>query len=103
MKLISIEEIEQDKHVIYCLVTRKWGDRDVAVTALAEDGRVLNGHLSSNVNFGKYDISSRHKWESYAKYYPFGYQLVWVDEDEIYDEGFKRAVELNKANHESEG
>lgn len=59
------------------IISYKSGD-DVISSALAEDGHVLSGHLSSSYGFAKHDmrLSSNWKHEYYSKHYPDGYELV---------------------------
>lgn len=72
---------------------------DVMGYALAEDGACLAMHLSSNASFSKHDMGLTSDWkhEIYEKYYPLGFELVWVDEDQLdTHEGFNAAFALNK-------
>lgn len=71
--------------------------------ALAEDGHVLNCHLSSSARFSKgdmglYDDDWSGKRNNYAAHYPDGYELEWIDEDKLEShEGFQVAFAKNKA------
>lgn len=54
--------------------------------AMAEDGHVLAGHLSSNHAFCKIDLglTEESDWsakrKNYAEHYPDGYECVWLDD-----------------------
>ena len=76
---------------------------DVIGYALAEDGQGLASHLSSNMSFSQHDMGLTSDWkhEHYAKCYPEGYELEWVDNPENH-EGWQKALALNKARKEKE-
>lgn len=59
------------------IISYKYGD-DVISNALAEDGHVLSGHLSSNFGFAKHDMGLTSDWKhkEYKEHYPDGYELV---------------------------
>lgn len=99
MKLNHISEIDHTQNIIYCFIQSKWSNGDFAVVALSEDGYQLASHISSSFRWAKLDITNRYKWKSYARHYPFGYQLVWLDESDIGYSGFKEAIRLNHARH----
>lgn len=68
--------------------------------AMAEDGRVLAGHMSSNHSFQRHDMGvERSDWkhDKYNAHYPDGWELVYVEDDIMQHEGIASAVELNKA------
>lgn len=67
--------------------------------ALAEDGTGLAGHASSNLDWAKHDIGFHSHWkhENYQKHYPQGYELVWLEEDDMESPGIVKALENNKA------
>ena len=69
---------------------------DVLGYALAKDGTCLASHLSSNVDFSKHDMGLTSNWkhDHYAKAYPEGYELVWIDNPEN-DPRWQKAHELN--------
>ena len=71
---------------------------DVIGCALAEDGRGLASHLSSNVDFSKHDMGLTSDWkhEHYAKVFPQGYELVWIDNPET-DARWQAALVKNRA------
>jgi len=71
--------------------------------ALGEDGQGLASHISSNVAFSKLDMGLTSDWkhEHYAKVYPDGYELIWIDEPDT-DERWLKAIELNKARPKDE-
>lgn len=70
---------------------------DVLGFALAEDGHGLASHLSSSVEWSKRDMGliSDRKHDGYAKCYPDGFELEWVD-DPYKHEGVQKALKLNK-------
>lgn len=82
---------------IYCWVEPAdgWGPNDVLVQAIAEDGEVLAGHLSSNIGFAKLDIQHASKVEKYKAKYHGGYDLEWID-DVSNHKGIQRAFILNR-------
>lgn len=83
--------------IIYCWTepAPDWGPTDVYVRAIAEDGVVLAGHLSSNICFAKLDIQHKTKLEKYATHYPDGYKLEFVEDIDNH-EGLQRAFRLNR-------
>jgi len=76
-------------------------NNDVIGYALAEDGTGLASHLSSHVEFSKHDMGLTCNWkhEHYARCYPEGYELEWVDAPETH-EGWLNALALNKSKRE---
>lgn len=85
------------KIYLFCQPIQGWGGaNDVIGRALAEDGEPLASHLSSGVGYSQHDMGLTSKWkhEIYAKKYPEGFELVWLD-DPDHDEGFRRAVALH--------
>lgn len=82
---------------IYCWVESApgWGPMDVHVQAIAEDGEVLAGHLSSSVEWAKIDIKHESKLKKYEEKYPGGYTLEWVDDVEGHV-GIKKAFMRNR-------
>lgn len=73
---------------------------DVIGYALAEDGKGLAMHLSSNVGFAKHDLGLTSDWKHsyYDKHYPDGYDLEWIDEADLDGhEAFQAARTLNHA------
>ena len=72
---------------------------DVLGYALAENGYCLASHLSSSVEFSRHDMGYESNWKHdlYDRYYPDGYELVWIDESDLDNhEGWKKAFELNR-------
>lgn len=66
--------------------------------AISEDGEVLAEHCSSSEGYAKHDIGigSTIKHELYKKKYPEGYELVWLDRDQLeINADFRKACELN--------
>ena len=80
-------------------ITFEWGrgHQDYLACALAEDGHGLCSHMSSTIGWAKHDVglTSSLKHDLYSKYYPEGYQLIWLDKPEK-DEGWKEAMKMNK-------
>lgn len=76
---------------------------DVMGYALGEDGQGLASHLSSNEAFSKHDMGLTSDWkhDHYAKVYPEGYELFWIDDAE-HDERWLKAIELNKSRPQNE-
>jgi len=79
---------------------------DVMGYALAENGEGLASHLSSNISFSKHDMGLTSDWkhDHYAKCFPEGYELIWIDNPDT-DERWLKACELNKTQkikHEEE-
>lgn len=70
------------KPKIYCWVNSGMGTDFQVVLAMAEDGHVLASHCSSSETWAKHDIGILGDWkhDAYAKHYPDGYELVWVDD-----------------------
>lgn len=72
---------------------------DVMGYAMSDEGIGLASHLSSNSEWSKHDmgISSSWKHNVYSKYYPNGYELVWLEENELDNNPeWVVAFELNK-------
>lgn len=72
-----------------------WGPMDVHVQAIAEDGEVLAGHLSSNERWAETDIQGESKLKKYAEKYPEGYVLERVV-DYKHHEGLNKAFVRNR-------
>jgi len=58
---------------------------DVRGVAVAEDGDSLYSHISSDVLFAKYDLGydSNNNRGVYIEKYPKGYELEWIDEEDL--------------------
>lgn len=72
--------------------------------AVAEDGTVLAGHISSSKGFAIHDMGINSEWKhnKYKEHYPDGYELEWIDIENIDShEGWKTALERNKQQAES--
>lgn len=84
------------KIYLYCVAIHT-GRGDVMGYALAEDGKCLASHLSSNEDFSKHDLGLNSDWkhDKYNSYYPDGFELEWVDDPDNH-EGWKKAFHLNK-------
>lgn len=66
--------------------------------AIAEDGEVLAQHCSSSAGYAKHDIGigSTIKHDIYKAKYPEGYELVWLEGDQLQtNTNFRKACELN--------
>lgn len=67
--------------------------------ALAEDGECLASHWSSGVNWSKHDMGLTSDWkhDTYAKKYPDGYNLEWIDHADLDNHnGYQEAFRLNQ-------
>lgn len=65
--------------------------------AIAEDGTGLAGHLSSSEGWVKSDMTNAHKREIYASHYPDGYEIEWVEYDDLEThEAFNAAFSLHE-------
>ena len=66
--------------------------------ALAEDGNCIASHYSSGRNWAKHDmgITSDWKHEVYEKHYPDGYELEWIDFEDLDNHAeYLKAKKLN--------
>lgn len=94
----SIDMEENTKKKIYCFVngsSREWHP----VLAMCEDGHVLANHASSTVGWARHDIGITSDWkhENYKEHCPEGYELIWVDEEDVRGhEGIQSAYQLNQ-------
>lgn len=96
----GIIDREEGKPIIYGFLnggSPEWW----SVMAIAEDGNVLAGHLCSHEVYFLHDLgfgSSDWKHDKYNEHYPDGWQLVWVDRDDIDGhEGLQAAFTLGRA------
>lgn len=81
-----------------------WGrHEDVIGYALAEDGVGLASHLSSHEEWAKHDMGLTSDWkhDHYAKCYPDGYELEWIDNADT-DERWLKAIALNQEKKNAE-
>jgi len=96
-----------NKIYLYCVALHTGSGRvngssvggDVIGYALAEDGKCLASHLSSDEWYSKHDMGLTSDWKHklYAEHYPEGYTLEWIKEKDLDNhEGFKEAFALNK-------
>ena len=87
-----------DKPKIYCFI--KGGSSGwLNVVGIAEDGHVLSGHTSSTREFAIHDIGITSDWkhEEYQEHYPDGYELEWIEYDDVPNhKGLNDAIEKNK-------
>lgn len=82
---------------IFCWIDRELA-RDVVVCAICEDGVVLTNHISSNETWAKHDIGITSDWKHdiYKEYCPDGYELIWVENEEVMThKGLSMAIENN--------
>ena len=71
---------------------------DVVGYAICEDGRYLDSHVSSGVTWSKHDMGLTSDWkhEIYAEACPEGYELEWIDYENLDShEGLQDAYALN--------
>lgn len=82
---------------IYCFINSGKGTDMCSGMAMAEDGHVLAGHLSSSEFWARYDLglTSDRKHDEYRKHYPDGYELEWVDDPRAH-EGLMAAYAKNQ-------
>ncbi len=80
---------------IYAFISQNLGI-GLYVVALAEDGRGLTGHCSSDEYFAKQDIgvTTTRKHEIYAEACPEGFELEWVSDPSTH-EGVQKALLAN--------
>lgn len=72
-----------------------------SMTALSEDGVFLAGHICSSDDFGPHDMGVTSDWkhDTYKKYYPDGFEVLWVQPD---DPRLLEAYEKHKTMSEDE-
>jgi hypothetical protein len=97
----EIEELEnyrerKPKIYLYCIAMPV----DVVGYALAEDGKMVASHISSDENWSKHDLGFDSNWhhDEYATHYPNGYELEWVSDLEghaAFNAAFGLHVEAN--------
>ena len=82
---------------IFCFVNSGMGTDWQHVMAMAEDGTVLAGHVSSSLMFAQHDIGYTSNWhhEVYKAHYPDGYELVWVTHPQ-HNTGLREAYSKNQ-------
>lgn len=94
---------DKPKIYLYCLLSRHWSP-DVIGYALAEDGEMLASHVSSSPDWSRHDMGFISDWkhEAYFRKYPGGFDMVWLNEDELdRHPGFQLAWQRHKAMYES--
>ena len=71
---------------------------DVIGYAIAEDGKGLASHLSSNETWARHDMGLTSDWKHdiYQEEYPKGYALIWIDNPAT-DTRWQDALAKNKA------
>lgn len=82
----------------------------LSAVAIAEDGKVLGGHMCSTEGYMKHDLgilegtrNDRHE-ESYKVHYPNGYRMDFVSHADVKsDKRLQRAFELNNAAEDNNG
>lgn len=75
---------DPSKPAIFCMLnggSPEWWN----VTAFAEDGEGLAGHICSSPVYFHHDLGLTSDWkhDKYAEKYPDGYRLVWVERDDV--------------------
>jgi hypothetical protein len=85
------------KGVIYAFCNGGSGDW-WNMLALAEDGHCLAGHVCSHPSYGRGDMGVTGDWKHdlYAKHYPQGFEVVWIDDPRT-DERLRAAYLKNQA------
>ncbi len=70
--------------------------RWLSCQALTEDGVFIAGHICSDHSWGPHDLGVTSDWhhDTYRKYYPDGFEVVWVEVD---DPRLLAAYEAHKA------
>ena len=96
------ENVKQAKPKIYlfCAPAQGWGPTDVVGYALGEDGAGLASHLSSSEGFSRHDMGLTSDWKHdiYNKHYPDGFELEWIELDQLESHpGYQAALARNKA------
>ena len=84
---------------IYCWVNSGAGTEWQHVMAMCEDGEVLAGHLSSNRTWAMHDIGITSDWKHdlYQEHCPDGYELEWIDHNDVNTHvGLEAAYQLNQ-------
>ena len=92
------------KPKIFCFSNVVNGGEGMAY-AIAEDGTVLGSHFCSNEMYVSHDLGvtdgsrpDRHAY--YAKHYPQGYEMEFVQARSVKShEGLSRAIRLNEQQH----
>lgn len=70
---------------IFCFIQSGSGTDFINVMAICEDGHVLANHLSSSKLWAMHDIGINSDWkhEKYKEHCPDGYEVVWLEADDI--------------------
>lgn len=65
--------------------------------AISEDGVFLAGHICSDPAWGPHDLGVTSQWkhETYRKYYPDGFEVIWIAD--VNDDRLQQAHALHKA------
>lgn len=99
-RLAQVEAARKDdRPMIYCFIHAHTGT-DVVSMALAEDGTVLGGHVSSDEWWARSDCGYLNtgmgsiKRKKFAAHYPEGYSLEWVYDPPAH-EGLTAAIDRN--------
>lgn len=79
------------KIFIFCNKVNCSGDNHHMI-AISEMGNRITSHISSSIEFGKFDMASNNKHEIYKENFPQGYELIWEDHGEISSEECKKAI-----------
>lgn len=87
------------KTKIYAFINSRWASGDCSMMAIAEDGEVVGGHLSSCEAWGKHDIgasSEQVAQRRYGEMYPDGFEVIYVEDDQVREhEGINAAYKLH--------
>ena len=85
------------KIFVWAVPAQGWDRGDVIGFAMTDDGRGLASHLSSGVEWAKWDmgVTSLSKHDHYAKQCPNGYKIEWIDNPDEH-EAWKVAFALNQ-------
>ena len=69
---------------IYAFINSGKGTDWVVGCAIAEDGTGCGGHVSSSDAWSRHDMGATEAnamhWHDYAKMYPDGFEVEWVDD-----------------------
>lgn len=80
----TVEEKQPEKGTVYVIVETEWESGDTGGCLLADTGAVLWGHLSSNLDWLKRDLTSgfSDRREKLEHLYPNGYEVIVARRDE---------------------
>jgi hypothetical protein len=88
---------DNDLPKIYCFIN---GANSIGYfpVGLAEDGECICEHCSSSPWYAKHDIGFNSEWkhEKYLAKYPQGFQLIWLEQEDMDGDGIKDALRRNQ-------